>query len=1245
MSMVSEYDPYDQIRGDSHAEEVFHALVNGGLTMENAIVTAEAVSKKASKDLLESAFAEIINKSVKHSSVALPSIDVKVKMYVNDRIKDIINNAYPGFDVEFLTPDGVFLSRENRTSLGARRSMPDMKSKEGVDEVHPTRSYAHTSHELAYVNRAVVEAILLRKIPLNEGYNTLNMPYDSFLKRGAKAHCCYQTRPFEGYVTDHKGDMIPKYGGSWENKTGKTITMEAGLREYDRFLQRKDKKRTHPIFKEIDYRGVKTPRQFENVALEYRCFQAPEVCEIKRDYGITAFTAKEFTVERLVKVMHNKNMKVLYGAEPLCKAMLRRKEGVLPLFEQRFVTDLKENKMYVYNTQDNSIGYQYKYSDIRDYFFERDLVHEGRVYSFRHEYCNDSVIQFAIRRMPKGTVPSPMPPVVDMWDDTVFLRTYDFSSAWHRNSTRKLEPVLFSCSATAYNHMLNFLTNMDKPNDEFMVTAARSLRSINSELVINGKGYENFEKVPTERLNQIAIAILIETIKIKMINNAVIGKVFDNTEKVYKKRTIFSMSANVLLTKLSGLFTSNNSFSSVVDSFHNFVISTWKDKLIDKAQLVEFFSYSHFVTNPYGSDYLKYVNMRTMTPFEALWKTNLSEDDEDDDVRWFRDVIQGITEYDPDSLVHEFFGEADIDAIMDDMEDLFFPDVQKDDIEEEEDIGEFDKEVFEFDSAYDSDVEKTGCNADVVGENLRVSTINLPVLKMDDICDVELVRSVEEKSEFLSTYDFDSVFSPKADSSLSDEQQLRLNMVREAFIYRKCFSSCVVNDMRLNVPCAFEGGVPQKLFFDNEKKKKAGFAALRFKDGVQVSSYGNIFEDKNYVMGFKSDSSLPLEECYHILTFDRDTKVHYCISNAGTKFRKKIMYSGYLLVNDDTSIMNDEVIAEKLNTYDVNYDLPEEVTLVNAAAGVGKTFEIVKNFSPKNFFVGSTKKVVAELREKLRDDYGKKFAGFDFKNRIRTVDSINVNGVKLREPVDELIFDECFQVHPGEILCVINQVRPNRVRMYGDSMQIRFIDRLRIRDMVFAKLLEKLTTKMQFKADTWRCPLDATRVLSDNFYEKEYGVKFRTNSKQLYSIEKPILVSSEQQVPFFRNVLYLTFTNADAYTLNKYFKFKYGKLKKETMAIYGEDDKKFSNDPNNNCVMTVHRAQGLDVKHVIVVRLSKNMEKGPMSPAHLLVAMSRHRNSIQYLSKDVDDDFGRLFNYALNSKKVDYGPYKWKYSP
>ncbi|KAI9310067.1 hypothetical protein BX666DRAFT_1882687 [Dichotomocladium elegans] len=243
------------------------------------------------------------------------------------------------------------------------------------------------------------------------------------------------------------------------------------------------------------------------------------------------FTAREYSIERLVRIMHIRGVEVLYGAEAMSKSMLRFSSGRMEMFEQDFIIDIERDEMRVYN-KDEANDYVYKYSTLRQFFFEQDIVHKG------HEYVTSDVLVYALRRLPLGTKPVRHSPVVDIRDDFVFLKTYVLTKTWDRHSSVPVQPLILSCHRIIFNQVKNHLVSIEKPDDEYLITTKRYLRTLNSEFVVNGKTFENFEKLPAECFDSIAVALLIEALKEKMATNTLVHKVFEETQKAFERKPL-----------------------------------------------------------------------------------------------------------------------------------------------------------------------------------------------------------------------------------------------------------------------------------------------------------------------------------------------------------------------------------------------------------------------------------------------------------------------------------------------------------------------------------------------------------------------------------------------------------------------------------------------------------------------------------------------------------------------------------
>jgi hypothetical protein len=247
------------------------------------------------------------------------------------------------------------------------------------------------------------------------------------------------------------------------------------------------------------------------------------------------------------------------------------------------------------------------------------------------------------------------------------------------------------------------------------------------------------------------------------------------------------------------------------------------------------------------------------------------------------------------------------------------------------------------------------------------------------------------------------------------------------------------------------------------------------------------------------------------------------------------------------------------------------------------------------------------------------------------LDSVTVNGVRLTTRVNTLCFDECFQSHPGKILRIIQMINPVKVKLYGDALQTRFIDRLNAKGLIWSKKLEHFVTDSNTKNITRRRPVDVTLVLNDKFYSIDslFNNTIKTMSKVTQSVNL-VKLSSIHEVPYFSDVLYLTWTKSEAHNLNECWKNQPLHRKKDFNkdAILTAEGLK---------VRTVHTGQGMDVDHVIIVKDNPHLEQVAMSMQHMLVAMSRHKVSLTYYTKNTDDPFAQLIKYACS--KNNYADY------
>lgn len=411
-------------------------------------------------------------------SKRVDAMDVQVVTTTRQDIKDEIISHFDGYKIKFrdlTTSNDSKLANDVGTSIQKFDQYRMMK--------RPTRPYAITQHPKSHVMRQTLEALLVRYMDINERFLTIGVGYESFMRRGLKCHCCF---PLFEVGVDENGNFFEDTTKQIPRAHARISRAEHSLRKHVRTLLRENPGRLNSVLAEFSYSGAPEPEFYEDTGLRYRCFRPPELCMENARQAITMFTAREYSLERLVRIMHVRGVEILYGAEALSKSMLRFSSGRMEMFEQDFIIDMERDEMRVYN-KDEANDYVYKYSTLRQFFFEQDIVHKGYVYAYRHEYVTSDVLVYTLRKLPLGTKPVRHSPVVDIRDDFVFLKTYVLDKTWNRHSTVPVQPLILSCHRIIYNQVKNHLVSIEKPDDEYLITTKRYLRTLNSEFVVNGK--------------------------------------------------------------------------------------------------------------------------------------------------------------------------------------------------------------------------------------------------------------------------------------------------------------------------------------------------------------------------------------------------------------------------------------------------------------------------------------------------------------------------------------------------------------------------------------------------------------------------------------------------------------------------------------------------------------------------------------------------------------------------------------
>jgi hypothetical protein len=1275
--------------------DLIHTFVINGHSMSFARQMTGLIMNRDMDNINASVIKTLVSNQVEYQKKRINPQDVEVVIDIDEEVKTRLVNYFNFVDLKFKSPDAIRHKHRSRLNENRDGSSPNgsevnspfqygmSRFKENtnlfdscVDHSRSKKSYASTPHTQASAARVVAEHILVRDIPRSEKFIGIGIGYEQMMKRGLNCHICfpvYQTKTLE-FRQYTSGPVIP-------GAVTRINKAEFALRKYVNSVLR-DRASNHTVFKDFNYGTQKDSSFYENTGLQHRCFQSPEMCEEKAGYGVTMFSGSEYSVERLCNIMHLRGIHTLHGLEPASVTMLRNSTGKLPLFDQDFKIDLEQDVMLI-NNNDLTLAYRYKYSEFRQFFFEHDVVVEDTVYSFTHQVINDSFLKYTIVRKPKGVEPMVANPVVDIHDDQVFLRTYDFPKNWNRQSKQVLVPVMISCHVVIYAQILEHLVRLDKCEEDILVTAARYLRSLNSEFVINGATFQNFSKLSEDQLSAVAVALLVEAVRTKIINNTIVSHTLGNFRELYKKRSILNISFDYIKYNIKA-FREYSSFDEIANYLEAMIVGRIKNDNWTQQNVIEFMSYSHLVDNPYSNDCSDTFDVSKMTPFERLWFSYLRDESDNSYNEWWNS-LKTVSAEPTYSILGSFIESVDLDTyvqdLMNDEEDELDVDASMNNILDEEvqtPIDEVDVSGNIESSESESDVmdrlfnDLLISNASVIDQNLTIirpgassdnnntnnngninrTSRNETRLRSNDVNNFVDVVASEIPIELMVS----DISLPFAENNIVTNARKFTTLMKEftslrhvnlhevlglipntmtdfdkcifeAYEYRKHFSACTHNTMQMSAVSAFVRG--EEIcsgFFDSPQNVKSGYNIIYFENGLEVRR--KFENNKAYIIGYLPMTRV-VERTYHILKLvsGEDGKLHNIISSGNN------LYTGMLLVSDLTIIMNDENIAKCLGEFERNYVWPESITLVNAMAGSGKTYSMKEEFEPNNFYIGSTRNVVQDLRDALKFKNESIYPDFDFVGRIRTIDSVTVNGVRNGVIVENLCFDECFQSHPGEILRIIQMIKPKKVKLYGDALQIRFIDRLNIKTMLWKSKLERFVTDVTVKNITRRCPIDATIVLNDKFYSVDplFNTEIYTTSEVTQSMQLKKM-NGVYDVPYYSDVLYLTWTKNDAHSLNEAWKNYSLENKKEFGAptILTADGLK---------VRTVHTGQGMDVKHVIIVKNSPHLEPTAMSKQHML-ALSRHKVSLTYYTKNVDDPFAKLIKYA--NTRHNYVERQWR---
>lgn len=266
---------------------------------------------------------------------------------------------------------------------------------------------------------------------------------------------------------------------------------------------------------------------------------------------------------------------------------------------------------------------------------------------------------------------------------------------------------------------------------------------------------------------------------------------------------------------------------------------------------------------------------------------------------------------------------------------------------------------------------------------------------------------------------------------------------------------------------------------------------------------------------------------------------------------------------------------------------------VNGVFGCGKTYEIVQSYRAGNLYLSATANSVKAVRKRLYRgaSEGEKF--------VRTYDSALMHGVPKAEVV---LLDELPMAHAGQVLALIEKIKPRTIVGYGDFHQICYISFLAAYRMRFASLREHCV--VEHRVTTHRCRVSVCAAVLQ-FYGEDSGLAVCGCHEHLLEEEGFDVrrVQTIQEVPM-RKVKYAAFKHWEQAIVRE--ELQKAGFDAATMLVDLEE--------GTSDVSTVHTLQGDTYDELIVVRLDKTTKPGAIyfQDDQVLVALTRARLKVTY---------------------------------
>lgn len=346
-----------------------------------------------------------------------------------------------------------------------------------------------------------------------------------------------------------------------------------------------------------------------------------------------------------------------------------------------------------------------------------------------------------------------------------------------------------------------------------------------------------------------------------------------------------------------------------------------------------------------------------------------------------------------------------------------------------------------------------------------------------------------------------------------------------------------------------------------------------------INVYDN--EERKYVFRCETDNYM----CGYVVD------EYVCFNEDERKFDTKVKY---VMVCRQTKKMLNQMTYLAIRSVNVETVSVSKLVWVNGVPGCGKTTYIVESHRPAvdgivhDMIVSATCEGVCAIRMKVKEKFQVDEGAL--KRDYRTLASLLINGTHGCK-YERVFLDEALMVHAGAIGFVMYVTGCKELCMLGDRNQIPYVDRDHVCEILYSDV-SKFCDVTRNLVRTYRCPIDVCYVL------RKLYPGIHTESKVCVSMcVKPF---SGNVIPYESDTLYLTHVQAD----------------KDYLRREGYEK-------NGSKVLSVHEAQGLTWKNVIVVRMQQKPLEIYDRREYAVVAMTRHTKSLVYYS-DVSDALSKL---------------------